>query len=353
MGSFPWTGEWVFRQRQRNRRLRALAGPAVDLHLAIESVEPLFDALKAEVPFGDAWGKVGVEAVSVVLDGEDEPIALDRAGDPDGRGLAMPDGDKRIFPATEGWLILPVFDILKNSVNRILFEPGEITGGTAVFGGERAEHVLKVLHGEIGQTLKTGVVGGKVGTAVITAVEGDRITVEVDHSEAALPTWVDLVLAPPRPRVMKRLLPQLAALGAGRIVLVGAKKVEKDFWGATLLAEKNYRPLFVDGLMQSGTSELPTLEIRRNFRKFVREKLDSIFPTANRVVAHPSADGAAANPPQTGRLLLAIGPEGGWTDEEVALLEEHGFARYSLGRRILRTDTATVALLAKLNTEDK
>src|SRR5574344_3068243 len=86
----------------------------------------------------------------------------------------MPDGDKRIFSATEGWLILPVFDILKNSVNRILFEPGEITGGTAVFGGERAEHVLKVLHGEIGQTLKTGVVGGKVGTAVITAVEGDH-----------------------------------------------------------------------------------------------------------------------------------------------------------------------------------
>ena len=54
-----------------------------------------------------------------------------------------------------------------------------------------------------------------------------------------------------------------------------------------------------------------------------------------------------------GRLLLAIGPEGGWTDEEVALLEEKGFRRYSLGQRILRTDTATIALLAKLNTEDK
>ena len=48
------------------------------------------------------------------------------------------------------------------------------------------------------------------------------------------------------------------------------------------------------------------------------------------------------------RLLLAIGPEGGWTDDEVALLESHGFARYSLGPRILRTDTATVALLASL-----
>ena len=47
-------------------------------------------------------------------------------------------------------------------------------------------------------------------------------------------------------------------------------------------------------------------------------------------------------------LLLAIGPEGGWTDDEVSLLEEKGFARYSLGPRILRTDTATIALLARL-----
>ena len=49
--------------------------------------------------------------------------------------------------------------------------------------------------------------------------------------------------------------------------------------------------------------------------------------------------------------VLAIGPEGGWTDDEVTLLEEHGFARHSLGPRILRTDTATVALLAQLMKE--
>ena len=92
---------------------------------------------------------------------------------------------------------------------------------------------------------------------------------------------------------------------------------------------------------------MPRLETRRNFRRFVNEELDALFPTANRVVAHPSPEGNPA--PRAGeRLLLAVGPEGGWTDEEVAFLESHGFARYSLGPRILRTDTALVSLLARL-----
>ena len=151
---------------------------------------------------------------------------------------------------------------------------------------------------------------------------------------------------------MKRLLPQLATLGVGRIFLVGAKKVEKDFWGATLLKEENYRPLLVDGLMQAGTSSLPTLETRRNFRKFVNDELDALFPASARIVAHPYGGNpdrlCEAQGTRHKALLLAVGPEGGWTDEEVALLETHGFLRYSLGSRILRTDTATIALLAQL-----
>ena len=244
-------------------------------------------------------------------------------------------------------------------MNRILFETDEIRDGVATFGGERAEHVMNVLHGEIGQPLKTGEINGLVGTSVITAisclpssVSSPTVTVSCSHTEKSLQPWIDLILAPPRPRVMKRLLPQLAAMGVGRIFLVGATKVEKDFWGATLLKPENYRPLLVDGLMQAGTSILPTLETRRNFRKFVKEELDGLWPEARKIVAHPyGAQSMAIDSCRQQSVLLAIGPEGGWTDEEVALLEEHGFARYSLGSRILRTDTATVALLAQLMKE--
>ena len=247
-------------------------------------------------------------------------------------------------------------------MNRILFETDEIANGIATFGGERAAHVMNVLHGEVGQVLKTGEVNGPIGTSVITAVSGlpssvsgPEITVTCSHTGQSLQPWIDLILAPPRPRVMKRLIPQLAALGVGKIFLVGAKKVEKDFWGATLLKPENYRPLLIDGLMQAGTSILPTLETRRNFRKFLNEEVDGLWPNAKRIVAHPYGGGDGEDfrrkTEDLRGLLLAVGPEGGWTDDEVALLEERGFARYSLGSRILRTDTATIALLAQLMKE--
>ena len=236
-------------------------------------------------------------------------------------------------------------------MNRILFEPGELgADGCTTFGGVRAEHVLTILHGEVGQTLKTGVVDGPIGTGVIERIDGETVTVRCVHDREAPPPWIDLVLAPPRPRVMKRLLPQLASMGVGRIVLVGAAKVEKAFWGAQLLKEAVYRPLLVDGLMQAGTTALPTIQIERAFGRWLAGgRFEEQFAAQlDRIVAHPDARPTSREPRATCRPVLAIGPEGGWTDDEVARLEAHGFRRMSLGPRILRTDTATIALLARL-----
>lgn len=239
-------------------------------------------------------------------------------------------------------------------MNRILFDKSEIVSDIVRFDDVRAEHAVKVLHVEKGQIIKTGEIDGLIGTGEVISVSAPGgapcVTVRVTHDKPSIEPWVDLILAPPRPRVMKRLLPQLAALGVGRIVLVGAKKVEKDFWGATLLKPEIYKPLLVDGLMQSGSSIMPSIEVRRAFRRFVADELDALFPTRTRFVGHPS-QGATKETSCDGakeRVLLAVGPEGGWTDDEVSLLEEKGFARYSLGPRILRTDTALVSLLAQL-----
>ena len=232
-------------------------------------------------------------------------------------------------------------------MNRILFEKDEVKDGCVRLRDFRSRHILGILHGETGQKLKTGIVDGGIGESTITDVDGDCVTLSLGPHRPGPEPWVDILLAPPRPRVMKRLFPQLAAMGAGTIVLAGAKKVEKDFWGATMLKEENLRPLLVEGLMQAGTAVLPRVELRRNFRRFMEEELDAMFPGTVRVVGHPSAAGSAAVP-QGGRKLLAVGPEGGWTEGELEMMRRKGFAPLSLGERILKTETAAIALLSKL-----
>jgi len=254
-------------------------------------------------------------------------------------------------------------------MNRIILEQNEISPDcTATFGGARAEHVLAVLHGSVGQTLKTGVVNGLVGTSIIERIENlppdgatglpqGVITVRCTHDEQPLPPWIDMILAPPRPRAFKRLLPQLASLGVRRIVLVGAEKVEKAFWGAQVLKPELYHPLFMDGLMQAGVTAMPTISIEKSFRRYATlGRLAADFPTSARIVAHPDTDisqtSSAMHTDDPEHIpVLAIGPEGGWTDDEIKMLESLSFRRFSLGPRILRTDTAVIALLAQLMAE--
>lgn len=240
-------------------------------------------------------------------------------------------------------------------MNRILFEPEEVRDdGIAAVADERARHIAEVLKAHPGDRLKTGIVDGPIGTAEVLAVEADsaapagwRVALRLREEGESLQPWIDLVLAPPRPRVLKRLLPQLAALGVGKIWLVGAAKVEKDFWGATLLKPEIYRPLLIDGLMQCGASILPQIEVCRNLRALLARRFGTPADEC-RVIAHPYGGERAIAAAAGRRIVLAVGPEGGWTDGEVAAFEACGFLRYSLGPRILRTDTALVALISRL-----
>jgi RsmE family RNA methyltransferase len=236
-------------------------------------------------------------------------------------------------------------------VNLILLEPDEVTGtGDVTLSGPRAAHMLNVLRVAPGQQVRIGMLDGPRGTATVQSVDSETIAFHCTlESEIPRRPNVDLLLAVPRPKVMRRLWAQIAALGVGQIILTNAEKVERNYFDTHILAPETYRPLLIEGLQQARDTRLPAVSIHRQFRVLIEDQLDALFGRGRRVVADPSAATPltdVARSSAEGRMLLAIGPEGGWNAFELELLRAHGFQPAGMGPRTLRTDTACVALLA-------
>jgi 16S rRNA (uracil1498-N3)-methyltransferase len=236
-------------------------------------------------------------------------------------------------------------------VNLLLIEPHELdAGGLVRLTGVRARHLAEVLKATVGQPLRVGVIDGPVGSGELLGISTHDATLRCTLGEVPPPRPpVDLLLALPRPKVLRRLWPQLSALGVGRIILTNAERVERNYFDTHLLQPDVYRPLLVDGLEQARDTRLPPVTIHRRFRVLVEDELTTLSDAGLRVVADPRAASpiaAAVRHASPARVLLAVGPEGGWNRFELDLLGACGFTPAGMGSRTLRTDTACIALLA-------
>jgi RsmE family RNA methyltransferase len=243
--------------------------------------------------------------------------------------------------------------VLLDSVGPSVFPQGSDPnsgGGPIRVSGEQARHLLSVLKVVRGQQVRVGIVDGPCGTGTVTAVHAAAVDLECAFETAIPPRPpVDLLLALPRPKVMRRLWAQLAALGVGQIVLTNAARVERHYFDTHVLTPECYRPLLIEGLQQARDTRLPRVSIHKQFKVLVEDDLDAMTGDAQRLVAHPGTEqsiAAAASGRTAERVLLAIGPEGGWNAFELDLLKAHGFQPVGMGPRTLRTDTACIALLA-------
>ena len=239
-------------------------------------------------------------------------------------------------------------------MNLVLLEPNEIQADrTAILSGKRARHVREVLQAAEGEQIRVGVVDGSLGMAtVVEDAKQLRLQCDLSGGIPSVPR-VDLLLAMPRPKVMNRLWPVLASLGVGRILVSNAWKTERNYFDTHVLEPAHVRKGLIEGLQQARDTRLPQMSVHKQFKKLVEDKLDGFGPYAARLVAHPgesefSFDQLAVLP-SAGRVLLAVGPEGGWTPFELELLGARGFEAVSWGARALRTDTACAVLLGLIH----
>lgn len=234
-------------------------------------------------------------------------------------------------------------------MNLLLLEDADfIAADRAVLRDRRLKHMQEVHRSEVGDSLRVGRVNGLLGSAQLLRLESGEAELSVSFAHAPpakLP--LTLILALPRPKMLRRVFQTVATMGVPKVILVNSYRVEKSFWQTPFLEPAAIREQLILGLEQARDSVLPEIVIEKRFKPFVEDRLPAVVEGTLGLVGHPG-DFPACPRAVEQPVTLAIGPEGGWIPYEVDLLQASGLNPVQLGARILRVETAVTALLARL-----
>ena len=223
---------------------------------------------------------------------------------------------------------------------------------------EQVIHIKEVLKSKVGDSLTIGEIGGNLGKATIIEINNNEIVLSDVILDKKPPAKLDLtvVLALPRPKVLRRLVMDMTSLGVNKLIIVNSYRTQKSYWQSPLL--ERIDEFVFEGLQQAIDTVPLEVEFKKRFKPFVEDEfpaLVSCTEQSDAVIAHPYAsqswkaylDGLKSNTndKETMPKVLCVGAEGGWIDYEVDLLCTHGCTAVSLGERILRTETVISVLL--------
>ena len=235
-------------------------------------------------------------------------------------------------------------------MNIVLLEPNQITTTDNIWQIEnqrQLQHLQQHIQLNCGDTLKVGVRNGQRYLTEVISVSEQQIRIrpiQVEAIPAKLP--VHLILALPRPKVLRRIIMDAVTLGVERISLIHSYRVDKSYWQSPFLQQlDDYVTL---GLEQAGDTIAPEIQLYKRFKPFVEDVLPTFISDQKPAyVAHPYAEQQMPYAIQHSCHLI-VGPEGGFIPYEIDLLKKNGCQAMSLGNRILRTETAVSHILGRL-----
>ena len=233
-------------------------------------------------------------------------------------------------------------------MNLLLLDPAQIQDQCArITDARRLGHIREHLKLNTGDTIKIGQKNGLKGTALVESITDQQLLLNHIVLDLAPPPKLPLTLivALPRPKVLRRLIMDAVTLGVEQLILMHSYRVEKSYWQTPFLQQlDSYIEL---GLEQAGDTIWPQVQCFKRFRPFVEDILPGLIAEQPAFVAHPYA-----NQPMPVAInqscVLVIGPEGGFIPFEIDLLQHNGCQPASLGPRILRTETAVSSIIGRL-----
>ncbi|MDR2177721.1 MAG: 16S rRNA (uracil(1498)-N(3))-methyltransferase [Treponema sp.] len=239
-------------------------------------------------------------------------------------------------------------------MNLILFEEREL-GRPLPRRDERTAHLLKTLRKKPGDMFDAGILGGQRGAGTIEKINLDGSLVYSLRLFEDPPRRFSLRMAVgfPRPIQLRRLLRDLSSLGISAVDLVGTDLGDKNYRNTNLLKDGGARSALIEGAAQSRDTTIPGLAVWPRLEDWLGEHpWEQGEPRPRPLIFLAAADnirpeGSLARISAMRRkVVLAVGPERGWSDRERELFGKSGFLRLSLGERALRTETACVAAAA-------
>ena len=236
-------------------------------------------------------------------------------------------------------------------MNLLLLEEADfIAADRVILRDRRLVHLHEVHRADEGDSLRVGRLAGLMGKGRILRLGLQEAELQVTFDQPPPPKLpITLLLALPRPKMLKRTLQTVATLGVARLVMLNSYRVEKSFWQTPFLEPAAIREQLILGLEQARDTVLPEVSIEKRFKPFVEDRLPALADRTVGLVGHPGDFPACPRGlPLDQPVTLAIGPEGGWIPYEVDKLREAGLQPVQLGERILRVETAVTALLARL-----
>jgi 16S rRNA (uracil1498-N3)-methyltransferase len=227
----------------------------------------------------------------------------------------------------------------------------QFAGDTAVIEGDAAHHLGRVLRAQEGQLYELSD-GQRVWLGRIEKVSRDRVEFALLEEIPAHPLAIDvaLLLSIVKFDAFEWAIEKATELGVSTIVPLSAVRSEKALVAAAGKRAERWKKILAEASQQSRRIRVPVLrELEQPAHAFSRHATTyvKIMPS-ERPDALPLRQILLAEPPRR-QAALAIGPEGGWTDAEFAAAQASGFREASLGKLILRTETAVAASLACIN----
>ena len=218
----------------------------------------------------------------------------------------------------------------------------ETKGNTAAIVGDHALHLARVLRAEIGQEFDIAT-GTSVRRGTITSISDKRVEFALGEGQSiSLAPDLTLALAIFKFDRMEWAIEKCTELGITRIVPIIARRTDSHLVAAAMKRRERWQRIALQASEQSRRAAPPEIAAPANLKEFVGV-------AGSRIVLAESEDNTRlrdALPSRPSALPLAIGPEGGWTADELQWFRESGWNAASLGDTILRAETAAIVATA-------